>query len=248
MSRTDLDLYNEAGGFMIGSASLHGGAFADVEEGDARWLAGIEAGAFLPFQLVQDDGFLIRVVVDEPLSAQERDEWVGRTRHRLRIPDGRLVVVGGCWEYLAGEEMDEYTASLDVPPGDYLAEVYTYYHGVNGEYCLREAGPDEAIGAYFRRTRSGEPWPPWLRHHCADDPRDEPGHEDEWRDVEPDYGAEGPSYVGTLLRLSPLVGEAPPPVAMDRGWIAIGQGARRPDACPLGVIADRLARAEAGGE
>jgi hypothetical protein len=240
MSRTDLDVDNEACGFMIGSASLHGGAYAEAEDGDARWLAGIAAGDFLPIGLVQDDGFVIRVVVDEPLSAREDDEWVGRTRHRLRVPDGRLVVVGGCQEYLAGEEMDEFTASLPVPPGDYLAEVYSYLHGVNGDYCLREAGLDEPLGAYFRRTRPGEPFPPWLRDLCAHDPRLDPGHEEEWRDVKVDYDAEKPAYVGFLVRLSPLV-EDPAPPATERGWIAIGQGARRPAACPLGLIAEHLA-------
>ncbi|WP_165251025.1 hypothetical protein [Paludisphaera soli] len=240
MSRTDLDVYNEACGFLIGSASLHGGAYSEAVDGDAEWLAGIAAGDFLPFELVQDDGFIIRVVIDEPLSAREEDEWVGRTRHKLRVPDGRLVVVGGCQEYLAGEEMDEFTASLDVPPGDYLAEVYSYYHGVNGEFCLREAGPDEPIAAYFRRTRPGEPFPLWLRDLCADDPRLDPGHEEEWRDEQVDYDAEKPAHVGFLIHLSPLV-EEPAAPAIERGWIAIGQGARRPDACPLGLVADHLA-------
>ncbi len=245
MSRTDLHVDNEACGFLIGSASLHGGAYSRSIEGDALWLAGIAAGDFLPFELVQDDGFVIRVVIDEPLSEQEGDEWVGRTRHKLRVPDGRLVVAGGCQEFLAGEEVDDFTASLDVPPGDYLAEVYSYYHGVNGESCLREAGPDEPIAAYFRRTRPGEPFPPWLRDLCADDPRLDPGHEEEWREEKVDYDAEKPDYVGFLVRLSPLR-EDPPPPAIERGWIAVGQGARRPAACPLGLAAD-LRAPEAGG-
>jgi hypothetical protein len=45
--------------------------------------------------------------------------------------------------------------------------------------------------------------------------------------------------VGFLLRLSPL-GEAPESPAMEDGWFTVGQGARRPDACPLGVVAERL--------
>jgi len=238
MSRVDLEVYNEAGGFMVGSSGLHGGAYVDAVDGDPTWMAGVEAGDFLPFQLVQDDGFAIRVVIGEPLSAPERDEWVGRTRHRLRVPDGRLVVVGGCQEYLAGEEMGEFTAALDVPAGEYLAELYCYYHGVNGEHCLDAAGPPEPIGAYFRRTRSGEPFPPWLRDECADDPRKDPGHEGEWDGEEVDYDAPRPRYVGFLLHLSPLV-EAPEAASIERGWITIGQGARRPRACPLGIVADR---------
>jgi hypothetical protein len=240
MSRTDLEVYNEATGFMIASAGLCGGDYSSVDPGDERWLDAVRDGVFLPFELVQDDPFILRVVLDEPLNVQEQAEWVGCTRHKLRVPDGRLVVIGGGVGYLEGEDMTDFTCFLDVPPGDYLAELYTYFHGINGEYCLDGAGPPEPIGAYFRRTRPGEPFPLWLHNECAEEPEADPGHEDEWMDAEEDYDSEQPPYVGFLLRLSPLteVPELPP---MRDGWFAIGSGARRPEVCPVGVVADHLA-------
>jgi len=239
MSRHDLDVYNEATGFMIASAGLCGSDYSETESGDEDWLRAIEEGVFLPFELVQDDPFIIRVVLDEPLSAQEEAEWVGRTRHKLQIPDGRLVVIGGGPEYLWGEDMEEYTRFLDVPPGTYLAEVYSYLQGVNGDYCLGEVEPAEPIGSYFRRTRPSKPMPLWLRNECVDDPEADPGHDEEWEEVEADYETEQPPYVHFLLRLSPLVDEPPLP-ALEDGWIAVGQGARRPEVCPLGLVADHL--------
>jgi hypothetical protein len=232
-------VYNEATGFMIASEGLCGGDYSSIDEEDAEWLKAIKDGVFLPFQLVQDDSIIIRVVLDEPLSGQEQDEWVGLTRHKLRIPDGRLVLIGGGTEYLWGEDMTEFTRFLDVPPGDYLAELYTYFQGVNGSYCLNEVTPKEPIGTYFRRTRPGEPFPLWLRNECADDPEADPGHDEEWEDAEADYDTEQPTYVGFLLRLSPL-GEVPDLPPMEGGWFDIGSGARRPALCPIGVVAEYL--------
>lgn len=239
MSRVDLEVYNEATGFMIASAGLHGQDFSGVDSEDQEWLQAIKDGVFLPFTLVQDDPFTIRVVVDEPLSPREQDEWVGHSRHKLRVPDGRLVVIGGGPEYLWGEDMEEFTRFLDVPPGDYLAELYTYYQGINGSYCLNRAGPSEPIGGYFRRTRPGEAFPLWLHNECADDPEADPGHEEEWQGKESDYETEQPPYVGFLLRLS-SPGEAPELPPMEDGWFEIGVGARRPARCPMGVLADHL--------
>ncbi|MGE3820094.1 MAG: hypothetical protein AB7I30_11770 [Isosphaeraceae bacterium] len=239
MSRVDLEVDNEATGFMIASEGLHGRDFSSVDSEDEEWLKAVKDGVFLPFELVQDDSFIIRVVVDEPLSSQEEAEWVGRTRHKLRVPDGRLVIIGGGPEYLWGEDVEEFTRFLDVPPGDYLAELHTYYHGINGSHCLNEAEPSEPIGSYFRRTRPGEAFPLWLRNECASDPEADPGREEEWRGVESDYETEQPPYVGFLLRLSPLE-RAPKSPPMEDGWFEIGTGARRPKTCPIGIVADHL--------
>lgn len=242
MGRFDLDVYNEATGFLIASESVSQGDFADVEPGGADWRSAVKAGRFLPFQLVQDDPFLIRVVVNEPLTRPEREEWVGRFAYELQVPDGRLAVVGGGPEYLWGEDMEEYTRVLDIPAGTYRAEVYTYLHGVNGRYCLAAADADEPLGAYFRRTRPGTPFPLWLRNDCASNPALDPGHADEWRGVQPDYDAEQPDYVGFLLRLSPPA-ESPALPDLEDGWFAIVHEARKPAACPLGLVADRTAEA-----
>src|SRR4051794_8977161 len=112
MSRADLVVYNEATGFMITSQGLCGRDFSGIDADDPEWFDAVNDGVFLPFELVQDDSFVIRVVVDEPLSREEEDEWVGRTCHKLRVPDGKLALLGGGLEYLWGEEMEEFSRFL----------------------------------------------------------------------------------------------------------------------------------------
>lgn len=236
MSRIDLEVYNEATGFTITSARLCGRDLSGVVPGDDRWMAAVADGVFLPIELAQDDPFVIRVVVDEPLADQERDEWVACLRHRLRIPDGRLLLMGGGTEYFDGEDMEEYSRTLEVPAGDYQAELYTYYHSANGDYALHQAGPPEPIGAYFRRSRGGRTFPAWLREECRNRVGCDPGHEDEWRDSGDEEEGERPRLVHFLLRLSPDRGESgPAPDA--NGWFSAGAGARRPASCPLGIPA-----------
>ncbi|WP_337173162.1 hypothetical protein [Paludisphaera sp.] len=236
MSRIDVEVYNEAGGFTIASAGLCGRDLAGVIPGDERWMAAVADGVFMPIELAQDDPIVIRVVVDDPLTDPERDEWVARVRHRLSVPDGRLLIMGGACEYFDGEDMEEYSRTLDIPAGDYQAEVYTYLHGANGDYALDQAGPPEAVGAYFRRTRPGEPFPGWLRAECRDRPGVDPGHEDEWRDAGDDAEGDRPRFLHFLLRLSPDRGEPGPPPDT-RGWYSAGAEARRPARCPLGIPA-----------
>lgn len=246
MSRVDLDVYNEASGFMITSEGLAGGDYSTVEDGDSAWMDAVREGIFLPFRLYQDDPFVIRVVVDEVLTDHEQEEWVGKLVTKLRVPDGRLAVLAGGQEYLWGEDMEEFSHFLDIPAGDYQAEVYTYLNGVNGESCLEAAGEPEPLGAYFRRTRPGQEFPLWLHNICANYPSNDPEHVAEWRSKQGDYETEQPRMVSFLLRLTPL--QASPELPrIDHGWIEIVHGPRRPTIFPLGIVADRLAPRQKNG-
>jgi len=104
--------------------------------------------------------------------------------------------------------------------------------------------PQRALGAYFRRTRPGEPFPLWLRNECTSDPDLDPGHEEEWHEEEEDYDTPQPDYVGFLLRLTPLDGEAPELPDMVDGWFSHAPRPRKPAVCPIGVVADRIVRTE----
>ncbi|WP_165221202.1 hypothetical protein [Aquisphaera insulae] len=237
MSRIDLEVRNEATGFMISSRGLCGHDFSKIEGGDEAWLAATRDGVILPIELAQDEPFLIRVLVNEPLSAQEDAEWIGRSSHRLRIPDGKLEITGGGSEFLWDDDSDEYTQTLDIPPGDYLAELYTFLQGVNGIYTFDQSGDPEPLGAYFRRTRPRVPLPLWLRNECCADPDIDPGHSAEWKHGEFDFETDQPPFLSFLLRLSPFH-EEPAAVRLEEGWVAAGQGARRPAKCPLGIVAE----------
>ncbi|WP_148593653.1 hypothetical protein [Aquisphaera giovannonii] len=237
MSRIDIEVQNEATGFMISSRGLCGRDFSGIDNGDEAWAEAVRDGIILPVELAQDEAFWVRVLLDQPLSNQEDAEWIGCTRHRLRVPDGKLEITGGGPDFLWDDDSEQYTRTLDIPPGDYLAELYTYLQGINGVYTLEKAVDAEPLGAYFRRTRPHIPFPLWLRNECAADPDVDPGHQAEWNDVELDYMSDQPPYLSFLLRLSPFV-DAPEPARLEQGWVAAGQGARRPSKCPLGLVAE----------
>jgi predicted DNA-binding WGR domain protein len=239
--RADLSVYNEATAFLVTSASMAG---KELDPRDAKWKKAVEAGDLLPVELVQDDSFIIRLVVGE-LGPEEEEEWVGRIAWKLRVPDGKLAVAGGfelVMEPVEGGGGSDYLQSLDalrvvdVPPGEYRAELLAFLNGVNGHWLLDHASPEkEPIGAWFRRTRPKEKFPPWLRRWCRSDPDMDPGHEAEWaKGKEKETKSEAVDF---LLRLAPLAGELSLP--------AIGEGcfgldafeARKPARCPLGIVA-----------
>lgn len=245
MSRAEVEIYNEATGFVITSKSLAGRDLSEVEPSSDEWIALTQEGVFLPVQLVQDDGFNVRVIVDEPLSGDEEAQWVDHWAGTLLVPDGVLTISAGS-EYLEGEEMEDYTEFVDVPPGAYRAELFTCIPGVNGWYCLGAAeGGDEPLGAYFRRTRPGERFPDWLFDDCVEEPEIDPGHEDEWMERETDY--EVGAYVDFLLRLTRLAeGESGPAAPVEtardernpRGWVPIAVAPRKPTRFPVGLLTE----------
>ena len=90
MNRADLSVYNEATGFMITSKGLCAQDFSEVDSEDEAWPEAVEDGIFLPFELVQDDSFIIRVVLDEPLNVAGTGR-VGRS-HSPQAPRARRQV------------------------------------------------------------------------------------------------------------------------------------------------------------
>lgn len=90
--RRDLEIYNEATGFVITSRKMAGRA---LDEGSAEWKEAVMKGEMLPLTLVQDDPFVIRVVAGDSLMPQEEEEWVSRVDWQLNIPDGNLCITGG---------------------------------------------------------------------------------------------------------------------------------------------------------
>jgi hypothetical protein len=245
MSRTDVNIYNEATGFTITSKSLGGRDFSPWDSSDPEWREAMREGLFLTAELVQDDSFGVRVVADEPLTEEEQAQWVDHWAAKLLITDGILTISGGI-EYLWGEEMEDYTQYVPVAPGVYRVDFYTYIPGVNGWHCLRAAPEgEEPFGAYFRRTRPGEAFPYWLQADCYEEPEQDPGHEAEWEE-EPEEDEDSPGYIDFLLHLTPLErlppDEAPPapplgdPEAEDGGWIPIVVAPRKPGIFPTGLV------------
>lgn len=246
--RKDLYVYNEATGLSITSKRIGGKGW---DGGGKEWMKGVRDGDLIPIELVQDDPFIMRVVVGGELEPQEADEWVGRLDWKLRVPDGDLVVCGGS-EYIMEEFEDEedaymaeYLRHMKIPRGDYRASVYMFMGGVNGRACIQAArGGDEPdpLGEWFRRSRPGENFPAWLHNDCVLDPDEDPGHEKEWKKAKK---VEDPNenYVDFLLHLVPL--EAGAKVTLpelseeggNAGWFSTPTQCRVPTRIPLGIPA-----------
>src|SRR4249920_3482995 len=63
--RADLSIYNEATAFLVTSESMIG---RQLSPDDTRWKQAIADGDLVPVELVQDDPFIIRVVVGDTLT------------------------------------------------------------------------------------------------------------------------------------------------------------------------------------
>jgi predicted DNA-binding WGR domain protein len=239
--RADCYVYNEATGFSFTHEGLGG---RGIDGGGKAWMAAVKRGDIIPIELVQDDPFNVRVVVGGELEPAEAEEWVGRFDAKLRVPDGRLVVAGGS-EYVMEtfdeepESMREYVRHVSIPPGEYRASVYTYMGSVNGRACLQAArGGDEPdpLGEWFRRTRPGEAFPPWLHNDCVTDPAEDPGHEAEWKKAKK---VEDPNdYIDFLIHLTPLARseKLDMPEPGDDGWFSYVAESRVPERIPLGIV------------
>ncbi len=224
--RQDIYLYNEANGWVITSGSLNGVA-GGIGVGE-EWEREFARGTFLPLELVQDDSLIVRVVVNDALNDAETAEWVDRCAWKLAVPDGRLVLSAGI-EYLEDpEEFDQdYVRTLDIPPGDYRIEVFTYLNSVNGP----DKPGNETLKRYWRRTRKGEKLPLWILAR----------EDDEYEDADEDL-----HLVGFLVHLTPFTGDpVRPPLA--EGWIPVQVAPRKPDRCPRGIPAENILGMEEGG-
>ncbi len=108
-----------------------------------------ETHSILAIELRQDDPCVVRVLVNEILSTQEEAEWVERMTARLHLPTNGLALCGGI-DYLEdpSDEENESVQFMDVPSGDYLAELYTYFTSSN--FVQQDSNiPDPPDGGEF---------------------------------------------------------------------------------------------------
>lgn len=234
--RQDIYIYNEATGFVVSSKKMKGKGF---EPDDNKWTKAAEKGEIIPIELYQDDPFVVRLVLNGKLSKEEEQEWLGKFTHKLRVPDGKLAICGGI-EFIMEEFekeddwINDFVRYVDIPKGEYKAEIYTYINSVNATPLLEASGAaDEPIGTFFRRTRPGAQFPEWLQHWLWAYSAEDPGHESEWQS----HGKPEEKYfVDFLIHLSALdedLPEAPPLEAGFYSWTH--NEARKPTVCPLGL-------------
>src|SRR5260370_26378924 len=136
----------------------------------------IQDGLLIPVSLVQDNSFAIRVVAGDTLTAQEKEEWVGRLEWSLNLVDGKLCISAGAeWLYEGGKAADladdNFLSIVELPPGHYRATLYSYLSGVNGGAFLeplaggyRQHGPARQ---WVRRPRPPGRLPRSVRPPCV---------------------------------------------------------------------------------
>jgi len=239
--RRDVFLDNDSGGLSVLAGARVPEMIADARENDSAFM---ESRGALLLELYGDDSMPVRVVADEPLTAEEEAQWLGRVRWTIDAPDGRILVAGGFdpdvladWLEKDGPEADGYgVAVVKVPPGTWRADLYAHVGSMNGRQLL-----GDTPGAWFRRDHPDEPFPLWLVRVLRFSGEEDPGHAEEWkkpderiRSGEITVDLETRGFVGFLLHLHkdetvPL-SETP-----DGGWFSLDTGARTPDVCPTGL-------------
>jgi hypothetical protein len=223
--------------YVITSATLGGSGMTPEEiasalaSGDSEAIeALVRQGVCLPLCFPGDCAFDRAIVVVGNLSEQEESEWIGRISSKLNVPCGKLMVVcgGGATEDFEGalsgkgySGFTDYFDVVEVPPGEYLVEVYAFVSSMTVDFYFED---DEPLEEWFRRTRPGMELPKWLRYF------------NEGRAI----GELGDELVSYILRLAPLEAEPPSPARdPEIGWCGEFEF-RRPELCPLGIERDSL--------
>lgn len=201
--------------YLLTSASLGGSGltaeemqdilFAENDERTTKLL--LEKGVCFPICFPGDcalDGATTFVLGD--LTEQEERAWMARLVWKLNVPCGKLILCCGCLAEdlepaLTGEKPDpnyEIYQVIDVPPDEYLVEIYAFYPSQTMQVAL-----DGELDEY-------------------DDLDDDQFDEDEYGErilkVEAKYREyDGAAYI---IRLTPLVKAVPPPPPpkIEGGW------------------------------
>jgi hypothetical protein len=243
--RKDVYVDNDSGGMSILSSSVLERVIDDGRENDAQFVTAHEA---ILASLVGDDSFIARVVVGEPLTKDEQEQWITHYRWALKVPCGKLLVCGGFDPDILGTWIEEgsadYVQVVEVPEGEYLVDVYAYLHTMNGRMLL-EQEMGEKLGEWFRRDHAGRAYPSWVAGELAMFNEEDPGHEAQWADLAASVASGALKvetspldWVGFLIHLQPFDGSAELTPPEEEAWFGAGQGLRKPARFPLGIPSD----------
>ena len=152
--RRDVYIENDSGGFSVLAADAVEAIIADQRSDDFQFVAGHKA---MLLELYGDDSLPVRIVVDEPLTADEEAQWLARASWRIDTSDGRMLVMGGfdpdvlSWWADAGAGGDgRGIGAFSAAPGCWRVDVYAHVGSMNGRAILSEAS--ERPGTGFRRS------------------------------------------------------------------------------------------------
>jgi|SRR5688500_8170759 len=155
------------GGSELSPAGLSGILF---EADESKVVELLKKGVCFPVCFEGDcalDGNTIFVLGD--LSEQEQRDWIARLAWKLNIPCGKLIFCCGCGdddlEHAVSDEPPEehyvIFERIEVPPGEYLVEIYAYYSSQTVQVSLDiydEKGnyyEDEELDKWYQANRPG---------------------------------------------------------------------------------------------
>ena len=248
-SRRNVYVQNDSGGFsIVPSAAVD--RIIEADRNDDLSIV-VDHQAIL-ISLYGDDSFPARVLVGGSLTVDEDAEWIARATWKLNVPCGKVLLCGGfdpralaAWRD-HGNDWDGTVQPLEVPPGKYLVDVYTYRQTINGRF-LDESWP-VPLGKWFRREHADKPYPAWLVEELFISPELDPGHEEFWS-TSPDEIRTKISVddtleytIGYLVHLRPWDPGAKLSKLPGDGWFEAESGARVPARCPLGLITEARPR------
>jgi hypothetical protein len=211
------DFFCDGHCYLLTSQSFGGSGLAPEElseimlKGDESKIKPlVERGVCMPVCFEGDcalDGGTWFVLGD--LSEQEEQSWIARLAWKLSVPCGRLILCCGCCEdelvpIAAGEPPPEHYKiyeSIDVPPGEYLVEIYAYLSSLTVQVALDDFDEDEDDDEETATFKKGEKFLQTKHAH-------------EWlRENRPEI--DGVDYI---IRLAPLTAAPPPMPKLNDGW------------------------------
>lgn len=240
--RRDRYIENDSGAYSILPSWILPKVIADERENDARFVAKHQA---ILQALVGDDAFIVRVVVDEPLTDAEQQEWISRIRWPLRVKCGRILISGGYDPDTIAELAEDDSSFFEIPAGDYVVDVYTYLNTMNGRVLREQWGDDARLGTWFRHDHPGKAFPTWVASELFWSPEEDPGYEAEWNAISESVRAgilaiaAGPlAWVGVVVHF--IRDQNPSDLSEPdvEGFFPPDAGLRRPSQFPLGIPAN----------
>ena len=240
--RRDVYIENDSGGFSVLAVDAVDAIIEDQRSDDSQFVTGYKT---LLLELYGDDSLPVRIVVDEPLAADEQAQWLARASWRIDTSDGRMLAMGGFdpdvlswWKDAGGDGDGRGVAAFSTAPGSWRVDVYAHVGSMNGRAILDEAG--ERPGTAFRRSHPGRAFPLWLTHMLQFSGEDDPGFETLWGDVKGSMSAgslavdvDGADPVGFLIHVTPFTGaELTGP---ESDWFDRDANARVPEVFPVGI-------------
>lgn len=137
--RQDVEVENETSGFVIASIAM--AKRPSQKSAGSNWERLVSQAALIALELYQDDPFVVRVLVEEPLTHEEDRLWIHRIGAKLHLPRPGMALCGGR-EYVDDpDDSDIEAVEISVPAGTYAVDIHVYVTGP-GYLRQREISPD----------------------------------------------------------------------------------------------------------